>query len=390
MRTDIVSGIDEIEAGEWDALADGSFYSSAAWMRYQEAADGVTTRYVLVRDEHGRLAAAAPVYVVISEGSSMYAPGRLFPELQDRPGAAGRTVLVGNRRGYANRLLVGGPPEHRGRAVKQLVDAVNLIAAEEADGRAWWLYLGDGDTEALLAHAPHPVPRLVAADCAITLPGTGFDDYLRGGSGNMRRQIRKDREAFAGAGYTVSRTSLSESWPEISPLIASHQAHHGEPSQTALISRLMRAQAEATGEAGTVHACHREGRMVGCTLTYSTPYEVSSRAYGFDHRLPATAAEYFELLYYRPMEAAYRTGARRLHLGIGTLLPKIRRGAEVSLLWAVTTGHAHADETVRLARAHNSARWHSMAGEMGSAAARVVSPLLERPMGTPILQGKHG
>ncbi|HWU11589.1 MAG TPA: GNAT family N-acetyltransferase, partial [Streptomyces sp.] len=147
----------------------------------------------------------------------------------------------------------------------------------------------------------------------------------------MRRQIRRDREAFAAADYTVTQTPFSESWSAISPLIASHQAHHGEPAAADLISRLMREQAETTGDAGTVHACHREGRMVGCTLTYETPYEVSSRAYGFDHRIPAAAAEYFELLYYRPMEAAYRTGARRLHLGIGTLLPKIRRGAEVSL-----------------------------------------------------------
>ncbi|WP_079406911.1 GNAT family N-acetyltransferase [Streptomyces sp. 3211] len=376
MNIDVVKSLDGVDRDAWDALSGGSFYAGHAWTRYQEADPGSSVRYVLVREGDGQLVAGVPVYLVDSEASAMYDPARLFPDLPQQSRVMGRTVLAGNRRGYANRILTDAgadaDPERKRHLTGQLVDAVNRIAAEEADGHAWWLYLGDADAEALLSFGAGSPPRLLAADCAIALPGTSFEDYLQSGSSNMRRQIRKDRDAFRAAGYTCSEIPFSACWDEISPLIASHQQHHGERSGTDFIRALMRGQAEATADAGVVHACRKDGGMVGCTLTYVTPREVSSRAYGFDYRYAAVAAEYFELLYYRPMEAAYRAGASRLHLGIGTLQPKIRRGAEVSLLWGVQTGVADGGDS-GTARARNAVRWQQLADDMGGAAERTAS-----------------
>ncbi|MCJ0875559.1 GNAT family N-acetyltransferase [Streptomyces sp. AP-93] len=379
MRTEIVDSLAGVADGAWNTLSAGSFYGSLAWMRYQEAAPDSSVRYVLVRDASGRLVAGMPIYVVDSEASGMYNPRVLFPDAAGTIGASRRTVLVGNRRGYSNRLLID-ERQDRNEITKMLVDAVNLVASQEADGQAWWLYLGEGDTETLLTHANRAVPRLLAADCAIPLPGDSFGDYLQQGTSNMRRQIRKDREAFQRAEYTCTEVPFADVWAEMSPLITSHQAHHGEPADPAVIRRLMREQAEATGESGIVHACHLGGVMRGCTLTYTTEREVSSRAYGFDHSRPAVAGEYFELLYYRPMEAAYRSGARRLHLGIGTLRPKIRRGAEVSFLWAVSTGERLGTDGSGEAAANNAARWQPMADELGGAARQVMSGLLEHSL----------
>ncbi len=372
MNVDVVKSLDDVGSEAWDALTGGSFYASHAWMRYQERDPGTSVRYVLVHDAEERLVAGLPVYLVTSEASGMYDPARLFPDMPAQTRSMGRTVLAGNRRGYANRILVDEDLERRQDVIRQLVDAVDLIAAEEADGHAWWLYLDESDAKSLLPYASGSLPRLLAADCAIPLPGESFEDYLQSGSSNMRRQIRKDRQAFLAAGYTCSEDPLAECWDDISPLIASHQQHHGEPSDPDFIRALLRDQAEATGDAGVVHACHKDNQMVGCTLTYVTPDEVTSRAYGFDHRRPADAAEYFELLYYRPMEAAYRFGASRLHLGIGTLRPKIRRGADVSLLWGLRTGAAFGDD-LDAARAYNNARWQRLADEMGGVADKVAS-----------------
>ncbi|MGW0538220.1 GNAT family N-acetyltransferase [Streptomyces sp. NPDC003032] len=375
MKTEIVKSLDEVGSAAWDAMAGGGFYSSHAWLTYQERDPGSSVHYVLVYGGAGRLVTGLPVYLVTSEASGMYDPARLFPDLPEQPRSMGRTVLAGNRRGYANRILLEGDGERRRDLVGRLVDAVGRIAAEEADGHAWWLYLNESDTESLLPYATGSLPRLLAADCAISLPGDSFEDYLQSGSSGMRRQIRKDRQAFQAAGYTCSQRPLAECWDDISPLIASHQRHHGEPGDPGHIRALMREQAEATGDAGVVHACHKDGRTVGCTLTYEAPAEVTSRAYGFDHRRPADAAEYFELLYYRPMEAAYRRGVSRLHLGIGTLRPKLRRGADVDLLWGLRTGPGLADDHAA-ARAHNDARWQSFAAEMGGAADRYRSRFL--------------
>ncbi|GHH82957.1 hypothetical protein GCM10018793_43850 [Streptomyces sulfonofaciens] len=377
MHVDVVKSIDGVDSDAWQTLAGGSFYASHAWMRYQERDPGSSVRYVLVRDAEGRLVAGLPVYLVDTETSGMYDPERLFPDIPRQGRSMGRTVLAGNRRGYANRMPMAPDtdPEQRRRLIGLVVDTVNHIAAEEADGRAWWLYLGESDAESLLPFGTGSVPRLLAADCAIALPGTGFEDYLQSGSSNMRRQIRKDRDSFRAAGYTCSEEPLTACWDDVSSLIASHQGHHGEPSDPEYIRALLRDQAETTGDVGVVHACHKDGRMVGCTLTYATHSEVTSRAYGFDHSRPAVAAEYFELLYYRPMEAAYRAGASRLHLGIGTVQPKIRRGADVCLLWGVLTGTAGGDDA-HAARTYNSARWRQFADEMGAAAKRTESRLL--------------
>ncbi|KMS69715.1 hypothetical protein ACM01_34020 [Streptomyces viridochromogenes] len=375
MNIEVVKSLDGVESDSWDALAGGSFYASHAWMAYQERDPASSVRYVLIRDAEKRLVAGVPVYLVDSEASGMYDPARLFPDMPQQNRTLERTVLVGNRRGYANRIPTVEGLAQRQDVIRQLVEAVNLIAAEEADGQAWWLYLNESDAEALSPYASDSLPRLLAADCAIALPGTSFEDYLGSGSSNMRRQVRKDRQAFTAAGYSCSEQPFADCWDDISPLIASHQQHHGEPADPDFIRALMRDQSEATQDTGVVHACHKGGRMVGCTLTYVTTREVTSRAYGFDHRQPADAAEYFELLYYRPMEAAYRTGASRLHLGIGTLQPKIRRGADVFLLWGLRTGTA-LDDDPGAARAHNSARWQRLAGEMGRAAEKAASPFL--------------
>ncbi|MFC9227469.1 GNAT family N-acetyltransferase [Streptomyces decoyicus] len=375
MKTEIVKSLDEVANAAWDAMAGDSFYSSHAWLAYQEKDPGVSVRYVLVHDGTGRLLTGLPVYLVTSEANGMYDPARLFPDLPEQPRSTVRTVLAGNRRGYANHIPPEGNLKARQDLVGQLVDAVGHIAAEEADGHAWWLYLKESDTESLLPYTTSSLPRLLAADCTISLPGNSFEDYLHSGSSSVRRQIRKDRQAFQAAGYTCSQRPLTQCWHDISPLIASHQRHHGEPGDPGHIRALIREQAETTGDAGMVHACHKDGRTVGCTLTYQTPTEVTSRAYGFDHRHPAHAAEYFELLYYRPMEAAYRTGASRLHLGIGTLRPKLRRGADVDLLWGLRTGPGPADDPAA-ARTHNDARWQTFAAEMGAAADRYKSRFL--------------
>lgn len=377
MNVDVVKSLDSVDSDDWDTLTGGSFYASHAWMRYQERDPGSTVHYVLIRDGEGRLVAGLPVYLVTSEASGMYDPERLFPDMPRQSRSMGRTVLAGNRRGYANRILTAPntDPEQRRHFIGQLVDTVNGIAAEEADGHAWWLYLGESDAKSLLPFGAGALPRLLAADCAISLPGTSFEDYLQSGSSNMRRQIRKDRDAFRAVGYTCSEDPLVACWDDISSLIASHQEHHGEPADPEFIHALLRDQAETTGDAGVVHACHKDGRTVGCTLTYATHSEVTSRAYGFDHSRPAVAAEYFELLYYRPMESAYRAGASRLHLGIGTLQPKIRRGADVALLWGVRTGTTCGDDT-EAARGYNSARWRQFADEMGGAARKAESRFL--------------
>ncbi|MEX0169927.1 peptidogalycan biosysnthesis protein [Streptomyces sp. LMG1-1-1.1] len=363
MNVTLARTLAEVPLAEWDALAGGSFYAGHDWAAYQELDPHARAYYVLVRDEEGALVAAASAYLVAREGSGRYRPSTVFPDLGLAP--EGPVLLVGNRRGHANRLLLDRAHPHADRALDQLVAAVDRLAADEAGGHAWWLYLGEEDARRLLPYARLPRPRLLAADCAISLPGDGFDDYLAAATGNQRRQIRKDRRTFLDAGYTYRAEAFRDVWRPMGPLIASHQSHHGHQAADEAMTELMRQQAETCGRNATVHTCGRGPAMVGCALTFTTSTQIAARAYGFDHSRGASAAEYFELFYYRPIEQAYAAGVREVHLGIGTLQPKIRRGARVLLLWGLVTGAGLPAADDGAAAVLNRDAWERTAAQLG-------------------------
>jgi predicted N-acyltransferase len=378
MTIKIAEDIDAIGQKDWDELAAGSFYATHAWARYQQRDPHSTARYVLVRDEQGRLAAAAPVYLVDREASARYDPSHLIPGLTRRqPGTAPQTVLVGNRRGYANKILLSDHAEHDDRALAALLSGVEDLTAEAGADRSWWLYLDAPDMALLTAATTTSAPLLLAADCSIPLPGGSFDDFLSAAPKRTREQIRRDRRVFADANYTVTSPPFAASWAEMAPLMASHQQHHGHATDTASMSALLRDQARDAGEGAIVSACSRGDRMVGCALAFCTPVEAAARAYGFDHAMQGSACEYFELTYYRLIEAAYRRGTSRVHLGIGTLRTKIRRGAGLSLRWAVATGPGApeiGDSTVRQANIRQWSDIKEQVGPYGEALAPLESP----------------
>ncbi|WP_406199080.1 peptidogalycan biosysnthesis protein [Streptomyces sp. NBC_01017] len=375
MKISIADSIRQVDASAWDALAGGWFYAGYAWTVYQEQDKHSIARYVQVTSGD-RVVAAAAVHLVEQEWSELYDTAVLFPDLDDG-GRGGRpVVLAGGRRGNSSRLLVDRSHPEAEAALRELVGAVNEIAAKESDGRAWWLYLSDEDTAYLTEHVPATSPRIMAADCAIELPGTTFDDYLAGLSRNQRRQVRVDRRAFQGAGYTTDAVDFRESWDQFAPLVARHERKHGHDVDDEFIGELMRLQAECCGEFGTIQACWADKEMRAGGLAFTTSTMIAGRAFGFDHPRPS-ASEYFELFYYRPIEQAYLAGVRLLHLGIGTLAAKARRGAQVRPLWGLATGQFK--ETLPpLAARHNQEAWNRFRDELVLTPDALTSTFLHR------------
>ena len=80
------------------------------------------------------------------------------------------------------------------------------------------------------------------------------------------------------------------------------------------------------------------------------------RAAGFAYERLRGAAEYFNLIYYRPIRWAYEHGVRQIHLGIGSLHTKTLRGGRLAPLWVVPVGWSWADVTaIRRANAERAA-----------------------------------
>lgn len=373
MKISTLDTIQQVDSRTWDTLAGGWFYAGHAWALYQEQDQHSTARYLQVTVDDAVVAAVA-VYVVDREWSDLYDTAEKFPDLHTDAHREGPTVLAGSRRGNSSRLLVDRAHPEAAAATRELVRAVNEIAANESDGRAWWLYLDDEDAFYLTDLVPTTTARILAGDCAIELPGETFADYLAAMSRNQRRQVKGDRRAFQEAGYITKAVGFRDVWQEFAPLVARHERKHGHDASDEFIAELMRLQAECCGETATVQACWTDGEMRAGGLSFTTPAMIAGRAFGFDH--PRTSAsEYFELIYYRPIEQAYRSGIPLLHLGIGTLATKARRGAQVRPLWGLATGDVDGARP-EAAVGHNHALWQGFEDELEQTPHALSSTLI--------------
>ncbi|MGW0671400.1 GNAT family N-acetyltransferase [Streptomyces sp. NPDC002746] len=330
MRLTLVPDITDVPADAWDALTrQAGLYLSHQWLTAQQQDPTAEVHHALVHDA-GRLVAAAPLYLVDTEPNDLYRVHELLPGR-----APAGTLLAGARRGYRNAPLLhpGLTPGRRREALGLLVTAAASLAAER-QARPWWLYVTDA-AAAELAAACGTQPVLLNQDATIPLPGRTFDDYLAGLPSKRRVSVRRERRAFAEAGYELRTLRLSECADDAGALAAQLQARHGHPADPAFMSRLLRDQADGMADTGTVHAAYAEGRMAGFSLSYHHADTVWLRSTGYDYARLRGAHEYFNLVYYLPIEHACAHGATALHLGMESLRAKTLRGAVASPLWAV-------------------------------------------------------
>ncbi|MGW6722771.1 GNAT family N-acetyltransferase [Streptomyces sp. NPDC054995] len=329
----LVTDIGDVPAARWDTLsAQAGLYLSHRWLAAQQQDPTARAHYALVHDD-GHLVAAAPLYVVDTEPNDLYRVHELLPGR-----APARTLLAGARRGYLNAPLLHPllTPARRREALDRLVTAAGTLAAAE-NAVPWWLYVSD-EAAAELADACGTKPVQLNQDARIPLPGTTFDDYLAALPSKRRVTIRRERRAFAEAGYERRTLRLSECADTAGALAAQLQARHGHPADPAVMAAILHDQAEGMADSGTVHAAFTGRHMVAFSLAYHHAGTVWLRSTGYDYARLRGAHEYFNLVYYLPIEDAYAHGATALHLGMESLRAKVLRGATASPLWAVEGG----------------------------------------------------
>ncbi|MGK4585262.1 peptidogalycan biosysnthesis protein [Kitasatospora sp. HPMI-4] len=356
--------MDDVDADAWDRIAgDAGFYLSHRWLRHEEDSTTATARYVLVTDTNARLVAATPVYLVESELNPGYRPHEQLTGVAE----AKPLVVAGARRGYHNSPLLDSElaPEDRADCLRLLVQTVEeLVHAYEAE-QAWWLYVRDEVAAELKAATGAEVAHLQKLDAAIALPGADFDSYLRSLPSKRRVVISRERRRFCEAGYEVRRLKLSECWQETGGLLAELQGKYGHSAAPEPMRRLLRAQAEGLGDTGTVIGCFLGEHMVGFSLCYEFAGTCWIRATGFDYDRLHGAAEYFSLVFYEPIQDAYRSqGLRRLHLGTSSSRAKALRGAQLSPLWAIPNnrGYGGAPAPVVSANRRLAGTWEAELG----------------------------
>ncbi|MEU9102326.1 GNAT family N-acetyltransferase [Streptomyces sp. NPDC048361] len=330
MNVTLIRDIRDVPAVTWDALAvEAGLYLSHQWLTAQQPDPTAQAHYALVHDGEG-LIAAVPLYVVETEPNDLYRVHELIP---GRP--AVRTLLAGARRGYLNAPLLHSRlgPEQRREALNRLVAAARSLAAVHK-AEPWWLYVTDA-AAAELATACGTKPAQLNQDARIPLRGSTFDDYLAALPSKRRVTIRRERRAFAEAGYELRTLRLSECADAAGALAAQLQERHNHPVDPAVMARMLHDQAAGMADSGTVCAAYADGRMAAFSLYYRHAGTLWLRSTGYDYSRLRGAHEYFNLVYYLPIEDAYAHRATALHLGMESLRAKSLRGAAISPLWAV-------------------------------------------------------
>lgn len=335
----------DVTADVWDGLAGGAFYTGHAWSTYQER-DADTSSWVVAVLDGSDVVAASTMHLVERERSAGYDMAALLG-CGDRHV---RLVLCGNRRGYDNGLLVAPGRED---ALALLVDAMASEAERAGADLAVWPYLDDAGVLALAPHLGDAEPWLLTLTAHFELPGSGFEDFLAALTRRQRSDVRRDRRRFAEAGRSsrIVRPG-AESLHRVAELVTHVESKHGSTSEAATVRDLLAAQVEDVGDRALLVSCDAEPGLVACSLSFHSENELAVRVAGLDYAHVGDAGEYFETVFYRPVELAYELDVDRVSVGFGSLRTKRHRGAVLSPRWAMPLLGA-ADVGARAPGLHN-------------------------------------
>ncbi|MFD0423898.1 GNAT family N-acetyltransferase [Streptomyces parvus] len=112
-----------------------------------------------------------------------------------------------------------------------------------------------------------------------------------------RVTIRRERRAFAEAGYERRTLRLSECADTAGALAAQLQARHGHPAGPAVMAAILRDQAEGMADSGVVHAAFTGRHTVAFSLACHHAGTVWFRSTGYDYARLRGAHEYFNLVH---------------------------------------------------------------------------------------------
>ncbi|WP_052809874.1 GNAT family N-acetyltransferase [Streptomonospora alba] len=335
MFRDAVGGLG---GAEWDRLAGDRFYSSRGWLEFCASLDGHTGGAVCVEDAGRR--AAVPVSAVTRQAHTRYRWDALLRDLGTSEVPAG--VLVGPARGYQTHILSAAQP-HTG-LVERLLDRLRRLpehaAAAGLLGDAppqrppvMAMFLSTAEAEALRAAGVRRQPVLLGADAWFTLPDGGWEGWLDSLSAKRRSMVRRDLRRFDEAGCTVRHAPLEDVVDVAAELQARTDERYGRRAPAEAIADSFRRQAAAAGGAARAALCCRDGRIIGYCAYLLRGRTLFLRSAGFDYTRLNGVAEYFTTVYYSPIRAAVRAGARHVHAGIAAEDAKALRGADLHPLW---------------------------------------------------------
>jgi hypothetical protein len=334
------------EAGWERLLGPEDFFQSPRWLAVQEV-NGATTLDFILRYRSG-----VPVAGLVTAWADPSVPWLLarpdtllaMSEADQREGAGHclAEVAGGDPATLLPSLVCGG--RHLGRT--------RALTAPEAE---------PSDVDAVVAYAERLArergaasvcfPHLDVRDAALAevlrhrgyawhtsewyswlpVPAGGFDEYLAGMTQHRRRRVRGERRMLDAAGVEVRIEPLTAILTaRLGQLDANLLAKYGNPASPEFSAKVLARIAEIMGEDALTSVARLDSEIVGFGLVLRWSARGDQQWFGhragFDYQAKGELPLYYDVLYYRVLEAAAAAGASVLHAGVGSTPAKLARG----------------------------------------------------------------
>ncbi|MBQ1092088.1 GNAT family N-acetyltransferase [Streptomyces sp. B93] len=337
-------------AGWGGLVGPEDFFQTPRWLAVQERNSGTTMDF-LVRRRAGRpVAALVTAWADDSVPWLLARPDAMLARAvaDEEPEAAVRLADTagGDPAALLPSLVCGG--RHLGRTrplaapdalpadVAALVAEAERLAADRGAASVCFPHVDERDTGLVellreRGYRSHPSAHYAW----LPIPPGGWDQFLAEMSKHRRRRVRLERRALAEAGVDVRVEPLTADLvPRLGQLDCNLLRKYGNPASPEHSAGLIAFIAEVMGDDVMVSVARKDGAVVGFGMVLRSRSrgreEWFGHRAGFDYDAQGKLPLYYDVLYYRVLEAAAAQGVTVLHAGIGSVEAKLARGCLAS------------------------------------------------------------
>ncbi|MFB8773442.1 GNAT family N-acetyltransferase [Streptomyces broussonetiae] len=337
-------------AGWGELVGPEDFFQTPRWLAVQERNSGTTMDF-LVRRRAGRpVAALVTAWADDSVPWLLARPDAMLARAvaDEEPEAAARLADTagGDPAALLPSLVCGG--RHLGRTrplaapgtlpadVAALVAEAERLAADRGAASVCFPHVDERDTGLVellreRGYRSHPSAHYAW----LPIPPGGWDQFLAEMSKHRRRRVRLERRALAEAGVDVRVEPLTADLvPRLGRLDCNLLRKYGNPASPEHSAGLIAFIAEVMGDDVMVSVARKDGAVIGFGMVLRSRSrgreEWFGHRAGFDYDAQGKLPLYYDVLYYRVLEAAAAQGVTVLHAGIGSVEAKLARGCLAS------------------------------------------------------------
>jgi predicted N-acyltransferase len=334
----------DVEPETWERLSDGhGIFVSHGFLSGLESDEDFDQSYLLAEGERREVIAGMPLYTARTAGaggpfndlvatfSDTLAPG-------STPGDWYPALTMGARSGFWSPLLCD--PRLSARERRDVASAfLAAIVARCADGRArsaGLLYVTAAALEVLAPLLPpHAVVLFAGAHMSIPIHGDDFESYIAALAPSRRAFVRRERRRFAASGCQVRLATLQEASEFAGPLLVEVDRKHGNAGTPEEERARLLDCARHLGDRGRVFVLERDGIPIAVSIGFVSGSTFDVWGWGCDYDALQDAAEYFNMIYYLPVEHALAHGLSKVRLGVRSYKAKLMRGAEPEPVYSI-------------------------------------------------------